>query len=43
MGLEDMMHYFICGVSAGIILKLMVELIFYAVNSLAGIFRNIIS
>lgn len=43
MGLEGMMQYFICGLTAGIILKLMVELIFYAVNSLVGIIRNIIS
>jgi hypothetical protein len=42
LSLSDMLYYFGCGLGAGILLKLMVELVYYAVNSLLGIFRNIL-
>ena len=36
-----LLMYVVCGIPAGIMFKLMVELFFYAVNALMGVFRNI--
>lgn len=41
MDLSVLFSYVTIGTAAGMILKLMVELIFYAVNALLGVFRNI--
>lgn len=41
MGLSGLMALVTYGIAAGAMLKLMVELFFYAVNALVGVFRNI--
>lgn len=42
MDLSFLLTYVTYGIAAGIVLKLMVELFFYAVNALVSVFRNII-
>jgi len=43
MDYTQMWQYVTAGMIAGMILQLMSNLIFYAVNSLTGFFRNIIN